>query len=298
MNCAEFDFDDGDCESAGSGGSGSGGSGSGGSGSGGSGSGGTEVCSDPGDIEDCNGECYPGVWIGDSYCEDGSWGPDFNCSEFDWDGGDCDASSGGSGSGGSSSTDECVDIDDGATDLTGDACSDYDLYPSWCGDYDDDDFDSMAMCCACGGGSIGGGSSGGSGTGSSTGPGSDECSFDYYVAGVPAGTMVEFTSSWSPDWVVSCDRDGADAPDVAYKWTPSFTRDYVVAATGMGFDVVLAVFDEDCTTELSCSDTYADGGFAEAVTGLFYAGSSYYIVVKGYESSDAGMIEVDILPAP
>ena len=63
-------------------------------------------CSDPGDIEDCNGECYPGVWIGDSYCEDGSWGPDFNCSEFDWDGGDCSAPS---GPGSCDSDDDCED---------------------------------------------------------------------------------------------------------------------------------------------------------------------------------------------
>ena len=65
-------------------------------------------CSGSGQIEDCNGECYPAAWIGDSECEDGSWGgADFDCSEFDWDGGDCGSASGsgsgGSGSGGSGS---------------------------------------------------------------------------------------------------------------------------------------------------------------------------------------------------
>jgi hypothetical protein len=45
---------------------------------------------------------------------------------------------------------ECADSDDGATDIDGDSCADY--IPAWCGGFDDDDFDSMSMCCACGGG--------------------------------------------------------------------------------------------------------------------------------------------------
>ena len=49
---------------------------------------------------------------------------------------------------------ECVDTDGDATDSWGDNCASwYDAYPGDCGgSYDDDDFDSMAMCCACGGG--------------------------------------------------------------------------------------------------------------------------------------------------
>ena len=43
----------------------------------------------------------------------------------------------------------------GATDAYGDACAAYNNYPSWCGGYDDDDFDSMSMCCICGGGDSG-----------------------------------------------------------------------------------------------------------------------------------------------
>jgi hypothetical protein len=50
-----------------------------------------EDCED-GRVEDCAGDCYPESWIGDGYCEDGttSWGGDFDCAEFDWDGGDCE----------------------------------------------------------------------------------------------------------------------------------------------------------------------------------------------------------------
>jgi hypothetical protein len=47
-----------------------------------------------GEIEDCNGNCCPDFWVGDTYCDDGtySWNgvPIYlNCDEFDCDGGDC-----------------------------------------------------------------------------------------------------------------------------------------------------------------------------------------------------------------
>ena len=40
---------------------------------------------------DCMDQCYDGYegWIGDGYCDDGSWGIYFNCEEFDCDYGDC-----------------------------------------------------------------------------------------------------------------------------------------------------------------------------------------------------------------
>ena len=49
---------------------------------------------------------------------------------------------------------ECVDTDYGAVDVDpwNDACTDYVGNPNWCGNYDDDDFTSNTVCCACGGG--------------------------------------------------------------------------------------------------------------------------------------------------
>ena len=53
----------------------------------------------------------------------------------------------------SSGSDEgCTDLDNGATDVDGDACSSYGGIG--CGLYDDIDFSSDAMCCACGGGQL------------------------------------------------------------------------------------------------------------------------------------------------
>ena len=47
-----------------------------------------------GEIPDCNGNCAPEIWVGDTYCDDGSWSHNgvpiyFNCEEFECDGGDC-----------------------------------------------------------------------------------------------------------------------------------------------------------------------------------------------------------------
>ena len=69
LYCAELNFDEGDCEAI------------------------DEGCS-PGLIEDCNGICAPAGWLGDGFCDDGSYEYNgnpifFNCEEFDFDNGDC-----------------------------------------------------------------------------------------------------------------------------------------------------------------------------------------------------------------
>ncbi|SVD89222.1 uncharacterized protein METZ01_LOCUS442076, partial [marine metagenome] len=39
--------------------------------------------------EDFNGDGQITDWIGDGYCDDGSWGLNFLCDEYSWDCGDC-----------------------------------------------------------------------------------------------------------------------------------------------------------------------------------------------------------------
>ena len=68
--CAELNFDEGDCEEI------------------------VEECIE-GTIEDCNGVCAPEGWLGDGFCDDGSYEFNdnqifFNCEEFTNDNGDCD----------------------------------------------------------------------------------------------------------------------------------------------------------------------------------------------------------------
>ena len=71
LYCAELNFDEGDCEAI------------------------DEGCT-PGLIEDCNGICAPATWLGDGFCDDGSYEYNgnpifFNCEELNNDNGDCDA---------------------------------------------------------------------------------------------------------------------------------------------------------------------------------------------------------------
>ena len=46
-------------------------------------------------------------------------------------------------------TNDCVDTDNGATDIDNYPCQFYYDYPSDCGHYDDGDFMANTMCCAC-----------------------------------------------------------------------------------------------------------------------------------------------------
>lgn len=52
--------------------------------------------------------------------------------------------------------DQCIDTNyNGEADSYGDPCSDYNGNESWCGYFDDNDFVSAEMCCACNGGNDG-----------------------------------------------------------------------------------------------------------------------------------------------
>ena len=51
------------------------------------------TCEDQGLLTDCVGTCFDASylsWIGDGYCDDGTYGIVFTCDEYDNDGGDCD----------------------------------------------------------------------------------------------------------------------------------------------------------------------------------------------------------------
>ena len=50
----------------------------------------------------------------------------------------------------------CTNTDNGAKDDWDDGCAQYEDNLHWCGNYNNEVFQSDAMCCACGGGNIGG----------------------------------------------------------------------------------------------------------------------------------------------
>ena len=112
------------------------------------------VCDGLGDTCDCSG--YTLVVGGGSYDSEITWeivGPNDGSD----DGG---AATDGGDTGGD---DVCEDTDNGAVDPYGDGCAAYNSFPSWCGNYDDDDFFSLEMCCVCGGGEGGSDDSGDTG---------------------------------------------------------------------------------------------------------------------------------------
>ena len=64
-------------------------------------------------------------WVGDGYCDDGSWGWYFDCDEYSWDDGDCEAPAtddDGSTDADDGSSDDGSSDDGGASPVAGDSC--------------------------------------------------------------------------------------------------------------------------------------------------------------------------------
>lgn len=83
------------------------------------------TCTGAFEVNDCNGACYPATWVGDGRCDQGSpfpyGSPDFDCSDFDFDMGDCELDTGDTGDTADtdpvdSDTDDTDDSDSGDTD--------------------------------------------------------------------------------------------------------------------------------------------------------------------------------------
>lgn len=91
------------------------------------GSGSTGGCSST-EVEDCNGNCAPGGWVGDGSCDDGTYSYlgnqiDLDCALHNYDNGDC-TGSGGSGTTTESDCTDGVDNDqDGLTDCNDSDCT-------------------------------------------------------------------------------------------------------------------------------------------------------------------------------
>ncbi|MDA1263024.1 MAG: hypothetical protein O3B75_09040 [Planctomycetota bacterium] len=123
----------------------------------GGGGGGGGNCPD-GEIEDCNGNCCPAEWVGDGYCDDGTylWNgvPIYlNCDQFGNDGGDCD----GGGGGGCGTGGDCCVSNPGTTGcLEADCCTTVCAADPWCCETEWDQIcadQAVVICTSCGAGS-------------------------------------------------------------------------------------------------------------------------------------------------
>ena len=120
LDCAAFDCDAGDC------GGDDDGDGGGDGGGDGDGTIGTDCTTAEGTVGiiDCVGACVDAAtatsWIGDGFCDDGTWGMVLNCEEFSFDGGDCDGDDGGGGGGGG--TADCASCELDFTNYGSECC--------------------------------------------------------------------------------------------------------------------------------------------------------------------------------
>ena len=74
-------------------------------------------CEDFESIEDCAGLCVDlsaQEWLGDGLCDEGQWLVNFNCEEFNFDGGDCENDGGGGGGFEGDTVDISIDLHSGA----------------------------------------------------------------------------------------------------------------------------------------------------------------------------------------
>jgi hypothetical protein len=168
---------------------------------------------------------------------------------------------------------ECVDTDDGAADSYGDTCAEYVDWPSWCGGYDDDDFDSMSMCCACGGGND-----------VITSDGTEElpyctwstggCTWDESVQEECAVALCE-AAGYASGSFISADHSMCDASatdDAAYYWMS--TADEYVYGT----------YYKESTITAECSD---EDPYIPGETSFTYSGSvESWTVPAGVTSMD------------
>ncbi|MCH2142856.1 MAG: hypothetical protein MK077_07665 [Phycisphaerales bacterium] len=234
-----------------------------------------------GEIEDCNGNCCPADWVGDGYCDDGSYSYNgvpiyLNCDAFDCDGGDCVCD--GDPTGGC-----CVGTSCSVT--TQSECS------TAGGTYLGDGTDCSGDPCDGGGGSDG-----------------DTCGD---AISVGEGSHPFDTSSASdsgygdPDDSQCADTylDWLGSPDVWFVWTPEAdgTATFYTCDTS-SYDTSMVIYEgSNCNnlTQIACNGDYGDSSgcqdYHSQIDNLAVsAGSSYYIRIGGWQAATgAGTLTID-----
>jgi V8-like Glu-specific endopeptidase len=234
-----------------------------------------------GEIEDCNGNCCPSDWVGDGYCDDGSYQHNgvtifLNCDAFNCDNGDCPAESCGDGGGGGSTGaccvgTECVD------DLTSGDCDGFG------GSYQGDDSSCNAVDC-------GGGGGGGDG---------DTCAdaIDADLGGNAFDTTQSTDSGFGEPDASQCDGtflDWTSSPDVWFSWSaPADGIASFSTCDASSFDTSLVLYrGGDCGSleQVACNGDAADSSGCQEYHSQIDevsvgSGELYYVRVGGWNAA-------------
>jgi HYDIN/CFA65/VesB family protein len=111
-----------------------------------------------------------------------------------------------------------------------------------------------------------------------------------------SGTTIGATNNLNPG--TPCLRSGQSGtgPDVVYQFTPADTQSYVVTITPVGNFDVTAYIVTGCPALTSCSSSDIGGaGDAEVVRRRLDAGTTYFIIVDGFQG-DAGDFIISVEP--
>lgn len=103
----------------------------------------------------------------------------------------------------------------------------------------------------------------------------------------------EGPSSWAPSLCVSLGY-GEQSPDVSFSWTAPETRTFAFSTLGSSLDTALEIYPADCNPiELACDDDDRprETSYLEFAV---EAGTSYVIVVSGYDTDDFGEVLLSI----
>jgi len=217
-----------------------------------------------GEIEDCNGNCCPEGWVGDTYCDDGAYSHNgiaifLNCAEFNCDGGDC------------TGCEDPVPAGCCMPDLT---CQD--LLP--------------ADCAAQGGASQAGMCVDTTCTAAAQG---DECSYPL-VASVGANTfdLNGMTGSQPQPYEDACTGPYAmqwsNSVDGWYEFVPSVSGMVTFdTCDGGSFDTSMVLYEDSCGNQVVCNgDVDSDPTGCQAYSSIIEynctAGTSYYIRIGGW----------------
>ncbi len=238
-----------------------------------------------GEIQDCNGNCCPETWVGDGFCDDGTYAWNgiaifLNCDQFANDGGDCDG--GGGGACGDPAAGDCCIANGTPACADLDCCSAVCAADAFCCDTEWDQLcadAAVASCAVCGG-------SGGDP------PANDNCADAQSVGlGDHAFDTNGATTDGANPTDASCGAFGANFyNDVWFSFTAPAAGDFTASTCNQAtFDTRIDILDACGGNLIACNDD-GDGcaGFSSLVTFTATSGQNVLIRVGAYGAAGFG----------